>query len=99
MSDTQNTNPVEQLVMCECTTWARTGPQDGGEHHHKRCPKYATEKYPRLFYYEEGFNAWVPWIEGYDYFGMMTEHGDTLELDFKRLDMTDKEIAELPEAG
>lgn len=89
----------DRMVMCECSNWARTGPDDGGDHHHVRCPKYATEKYPRLFYYEDGVDAWIPWIDEYPFMDMMIEHGDSLDLEFKRADMTDKEMNELPDAG
>lgn len=55
----------------------------------------------RLFYYEEAVNAWVPAPEkiehilGVDNFG-----GDeTIEIEFKVVNLTDEELDNLPDAG
>ena len=88
--------------MCECMTWARATPDDltKGQHHHPNCPKYETEKFPYLFYYEEAHSAWMPWVDGYDFSEMLDAlcfDGDKMEIQFVRRELTDKEIDELPE--
>lgn len=89
-------------MTCECTTWARAENIDlsGDRHHHSRCPKFETEKFPRMFYYEEAINAYCPCD-----FGVIEtvasvdqlEDGEEMEIRFKRFDMTDKEFSEMPE--
>lgn len=58
-------------------------------------------KKPRLFYWEEGYDAWVPApekveeiLDAEQCFG---EHGEEIEIRFKRFDLTDEEIDALPE--
>ena len=59
-------------------------------------------KKPRLFYWEEGENAWVPVPEMVEGELICTEDqlGDKeeMEIRFKRFDMTDEEYAALPES-
>jgi hypothetical protein len=59
-------------------------------------------KKPRLFYYDEGYGAWVPAPEKVENliiadqdFG---EDGEEVKITFRRIDMTDGEMAILPEA-
>lgn len=58
-------------------------------------------KKPRLFYWEEGVDAWCPVIrdevEGIVSVDSFTESGETMEIRFKRIDMTDEEFAAIPE--
>lgn len=85
---------------CECASWClAAGPESGGKHHHKNCPKYATEKFPCLLYWEEGVDAWVPvpvFVENMIEAQNLSE-GDVEEIRFKRIDLTDKEFDEIPE--
>ena len=60
-----------------------------------------TVKKPRLFYYEEAVDAWVPApdlvesiIDAESHFG---EDGETFEVTFRRVDMTDEEFFNLEE--
>lgn len=85
--------------MCECMTWAGYGPESWGKHHHINCPKHKTEKFPYLFYYEEAESAWIPVPEKVE--NMISaedqlEDGEKIEIEFKRVDMTDEEIVNLP---
>lgn len=58
-------------------------------------------KRPRLFYWEEGVNAWCPAPERIEHIleatSHFSEHGEEVEIRFKRFDMTDEEYAALPE--
>lgn len=56
---------------------------------------------PRLFYYEEAVNAWVPWTDGYDFASIleMLDDGEDTQLEFRRIDMTDEEFDNLPEVS
>lgn len=87
--------------MCECASMVGYGPESWGKHHHVNCPLYQTEKHPYLFYYEEACDAWVPVPEKVDGELICTadqlENGEDMELRFKRVDMTDAELATLPE--
>lgn len=67
--------------------------------HHHSCPKFKTEKLPRLFYFEEGCDAWieVPVSTGSLLDVLDLEHNDVIALRFKRKDLTDEEIQNLPE--
>lgn len=54
---------------------------------------------PYLFYYEEALDAWIPAPENVNSL-MPIENldgGEEREIRFKRLDLTDKELDELPE--
>lgn len=91
-------------MNCECARWARVEGADlfmpGA--HHSRCPKFATEKRPRLFYYEEAESAWCPApekVENIVEAEWNFSPGDApIEIQFKRVDMTDKELFELPDS-
>lgn len=87
-------------VRCDdCKGMVITTLTDLGEHHHRMCPKYRTEKFTHLFYYEDAVNAWVPAPDKIEEIISATdqlEEGDTIEIQFKRVDMTDEEIDSLP---
>lgn len=60
-----------------------------------------NDKKPRLFYWEEAVEAWCPVPEGFDpcVIGISLEDLDdkeTQEVQFRRYDMTDKELLNLP---
>ena len=85
-----------------CENFVVESPADWGLVHHVRCPKYKTEKIPRLFYREEAINGspWVPAPDEVDAIISVTDSlsdGETVEIEFKRFDMTDEEMANLPE--
>lgn len=55
---------------------------------------------PRLFYYEEAVGGYVPvpnLVENLVDVDSQLTDGETLEVVFKRIDMTDKEFDELPD--
>ncbi|MCK9370070.1 hypothetical protein M0R04_09220 [Candidatus Dojkabacteria bacterium] len=60
----------------------------------------SDKKKPRLFYYEEGVDGWVPaptdmeWLVSLD--GL--QDGEVQTFSFKRKDMTDYEFKYLPES-
>jgi hypothetical protein len=58
-------------------------------------------KKPRLFYYEEGVDGWCPaddlTIDNIISLENFMDDGDIIEIRFKRIDMTDEEINNLPE--
>ena len=92
--------PVQNRVRCDdCMDMTIATLDDIGEHHHRMCPKYRTEKFPHLFYYEDAVNAWVPApnkIEEIISASDQLENGEIIEIQFKRCDMTDEEIDSLP---
>lgn len=64
-------------------------------------PADENGKRPRLFYYEEAENAWCP-AEGLEVdniigIDLFLRDSDTIEIQFKRQDMTDEEFEALPE--
>ncbi len=86
--------------MCDCMNMAGYGPDSWGKHHHINCEKYGTEKHSYLFYYEETEDAWVPVPERTEHLidaADQLEDGEKMQLEFKRVDMTDKQYAELPD--
>ena len=94
-------SPVERGVMCACMTWAGYYPESWGRHHHKNCEKYKTQKYPYLFHYEEAVDAWVPAPDALENIIVVEDQLETdevVQIQFKRVDMTDEEIESLPEA-
>lgn len=56
---------------------------------------------PRLFYYEDSLDAWIPAPDSVeeilDIESRFTEDKEELAIRFKRLDMTDEEMDNLPE--
>jgi len=58
-------------------------------------------KKARLFYWEEGHDSWIPVPVNVDGELICTEdsmdEGEEITLRFKRFDMTDEEMAALPE--
>lgn len=90
---------------CECKNWARVAGHDLfiDDAHHSRCPLFKTQSRPRLFYWEEAVDAWVPApdrvhniIDAESHFASPDD--EPFEIRFKRVDLTDKEYAELPDA-
>ena len=67
-----------------------------GKHHHKQCPKYKTEKFPYLLYYEEAINAWTFAPDRVKNL-VDLEEGDDMEIQFKCKKFTDAEIDAVPE--
>lgn len=60
------------------------------------------EKKPRLFYYEEAVGAYIPapdLVELILDVSSFYKDGEIIEVEFKRVDMTDEEFANLPEAS
>ncbi len=91
------------ITNCECFSWARCETIDlmGIDAHHHRCDKYSSEKRPRLFYWEEAHDAWVPAPENIENIIDVTftlDPNEETEIRFRRADYTDKEMAELPDA-
>ena len=72
---------------------------DIGQHHHKNCPNYGTQKHPYLFYHCDGQDAWIPASEMLENTIDVAnlEDKEEYEVRFKRLDLTDKEYDEMPE--
>lgn len=98
--ETSGSDTVERRVMCGCMTWAGIYPDSWGDHHHSDCPKYKTEKFPRLFYEEDGLNAWVPAPDNINNIIIVEdqmEENEIIEIRFKRFDMTDEKVDSLPE--
>ena len=59
-----------------------------------------SEKKPRLFYWEEAYDAWTPapdLLENIIGVENFFDDGDVEEIRFKRIDMTDEEFDVLPE--
>lgn len=59
-----------------------------------------AEKKPRLFYWEDAVDAWAPVPDKTE--NLVDVHwtlsdGETIEVQFKRIDMTDDEFDNLPE--
>ena len=87
------------MCDCNCSNFAIIELADLWGHHHIRCPKYETEKHPYLFYYCGGCDAWVPTSERIvDVIDVGDFDADEeREIKFKRVDMTDKEFADMPD--
>ena len=66
------------------------------------CDSGGMPKKPRLFYYEEAENAWLPatWALEENFAAAeldMLDDGEEKEIRIKRLDMTDAEYEAMPE--
>ncbi|MCP4377702.1 MAG: hypothetical protein GY794_16190 [bacterium] len=66
---------------------------------HEQPPQVAEKKKPRLFYYDDDVNAWVPlWAETEN--AVLAEFtlddGDVIKLALRRHDMTDAEFEAIP---
>lgn len=87
------------MDICECVKDKEVPAVERGDYHHKECPKYSTQKIPRLFYWEEGVDAWCPWVEDYDFSAILDliDEDEIYEMRFKRLMLTDAEMDELEE--
>lgn len=105
MSNADEASPVQGDVMCRCALLCVAEARDffaiAAKRHHQKCPLYMTEKHPRLMYYEEAIDAWTLVPSKVDGELICTsdqmEDGETIELMFKRVDMTDHELDSLPE--
>lgn len=95
-------------MNCACMNWARVEGVDlqypHEDLHHSRCPKFSTEMRPRMFYFEEAEDCWAPWPGDASYQGDYAltylecmDDGDSMELQLRRKDMTDKEYTEIPD--
>jgi hypothetical protein len=100
----RETSVVTSSLACECSRLCFASDQDlaalAQKRHHSACPLYKTEKHPRLFYYEEAEDCWTPAPDMVDCLVSLDSfsgHGDTIEIDFKRIDMTDEEYDNMPE--
>lgn len=85
-------------MSCECINWCWENP-DLGKHHHPNCTGYDEETFVYLFYYEEAESCWIPApckVENIISASDQLENGERMEIDFKRVDMTDKEFDNLP---
>ncbi len=91
------------MSTCICEAlWFHTEEQlarQAAKRHHDNCPLYLTEKHSRLFYYEDAVDSWTPYPGDIDCVvdvNCMSE-GDTVEIMFKRIDMTDAEYDSMPQ--
>lgn len=88
---------------CKCSGLCFSSEQDLANlkagRHHTACPLYATEKHPRLFYFEEGESCWCPAPDKVENIVDVSVFfdGDEIEIRFKRFDMTDEQFQNLPE--
>ena len=84
-------------MNCTClNSMAGIGPESFGLHHHKNCEHYATEKFSFLFYYDESFDSWILADDLEDYVSGSGD-GESIEVELKVIELTDKEHEELPE--
>lgn len=89
---------VEEVYCHECS--AAAGGHAPVHHVGPPCSQSKEEvKKPRLFYHEESENAYCPVVENMDWAIDIDslEDGETVDIRFKRLDMTDEEFDALPE--
>lgn len=85
-------------MACKCLSeMAGIGSESFGAHHHKNCDGYATEKFQYLFFYDESVDGWVVAEELDEYVSAARNGGDSIEVELKHIDLTDKECDELPE--
>lgn len=85
-------------MKCECMNWCWDEStaiiKNEDVHHHPKCEKFRTQKYPYLFYYEDAVDYWIPFCDGsidpdqYD-------EDEVFDIQFKRVDLTDKEWVEM----
>lgn len=90
------------MELCECKGWVLNDDITLKidfllAHHHPNCEKFKTEKFTYLFYYCDGFDAWIPASEKIE---NVVDVGDfdndeEREIKFKRVDMTDYEYANM----
>lgn len=90
---------------CECQlwAWAKFPTQNKNYmhhvHHHENCPKYKTDEFPRLMYYEDAEDCWAPfdnelpeiWADSYP-------SDEQFDIQFKVVPMTDEQFWNMPEA-
>jgi hypothetical protein len=85
------------MAIQHCTCVTKT-PEP--KYHKHGCPVRKGIKFPRLFYYEDAVNSYIPApvkveeiLNAEDNF---LSNGDLQEITFVRLDMTDEEVDNLP---
>lgn len=92
-----NKNKLD-LKVGHCTCMTKT-PEP--KHHTHGCPVRAGIKFSVLFYLSEGFDAYIPAPDKVQQIISVDdelEENESVEIEFKRFDMTDKEIDNLPDA-
>jgi len=85
-------------MACKCINMCGYGDDSWGKHHHVKCEKYETEKHSYLFYYEDALSAWIPApdkIENICSAVDNLEPDEEIEIKFRRVDMTDKQLNDL----
>ncbi len=93
-------------MSCECINWSITKQIQKNHnfkfyHHHPDCEGYKNDKIPRLFYYEEAENCWTPAPKKKENIIDVEDQLDSdeeIEIRFKRVDMTQFELDNLPES-
>lgn len=86
-------------MNCDCKNFVSMLPSDIGQHHHTKCEKYKTEKFPTLFYYTDALDFWTPAPKLVDDLLSVTDQMTTdenVEIEFKRIDLTDEEFDNMP---
>lgn len=84
-------------MACKCLSeMAGIGSESFGAHHHKNCEHYATDKFTYLYYYDEGMDAWMV-ADDLEAYVSNANIGESIEVQLKRIELTDKEADELPE--
>jgi hypothetical protein len=99
-----NTTSPGEAMTCNCSNLCFASEVDlaalQDKRHHSACTLHRTEKYPRLFYYEEAENCWTPVPERIEnIIDVQNFMGDNeiIEIQFRRSDMTDAEFYNLEE--
>ena len=95
------TKLTKEKCVCPMLSWVAPADLERAKEkrHHRPCRLFKTEKHPRLFYFEEAYDVWMQAPERV-YHIINTEHldvGDTSEIRFKCVAMTDAEIEDMPE--
>lgn len=81
--------------LCNCMTKT-----PDPSYHKFGCPVRRGIKFPTLFYYEEGVNAFIPIHDNLENLVDINcmGVGEVEQLQIKRLDLTDEELDALPES-
>lgn len=90
-------NLIEKIGSCNCLTKT---PEP--KYHKHGCPVRRGVKFPRLFYLEDAVNSYIPAPDKVKEIlnaeDLLRCHGDETEITFRRYDLTDEELDNLPEA-
>ena len=87
---------VQPLVM-SCNCLIKT---PDAKYHKHGCPIRAGIKFPVLFYYEDAVDSFIPAPDRVDEIlceDLFSRNGEEIEIRFKRHDLTDQEMDDLPE--